>query len=110
MKIIIYWKEAESKDLHNKVKSSLEELWLNEFISLEESKDESIKKEFSIKKEPALIIEEEEIEFKDLIFEWVIPSEDEIKSMLVSIIGWDWWWCGDSCGSSGWWCWSWCSC
>jgi hypothetical protein len=59
-----------------------------------------------IKESPALIIEEETIDFKDTIFEWITPEEEEIKSMFVSIIGWgstgwscsDEGWCG-SCGS-----------
>jgi hypothetical protein len=53
-----------------------------------------------------LIVEEESIEFKDTIFEWIIPEDDEIKSMFISIIGW-WesgWWCAPE------WCGSWCSC
>jgi hypothetical protein len=55
-----------------------------------------------------LIIEEESIDFKDVIFEWIVPEIDELKSMFVSII---WWW-GSSCSSwRCWtWCWTWCSC
>ena len=100
MQIKIYGTEEKTKDLLNIVKSSLDELWLTEFIKIEETNDENLKKELDIKKEPALIIEEESIDFKDIIFEWIIPAEDEIKSMLVSIIwGWDAAWCAtDSCG------------
>jgi len=40
----------------------------------------------NIKEEPALIIEEGSIDFKDVIFEGQTPPEEEIKPMLVSII------------------------
>jgi len=104
MKIQIYWEWENTKKLVNIVKSSLEELWLVDFIKINEVYNEEIKKELNITKQPALIIEEESIDFKDIIFEWIIPEEDEIKSMLISIIWWDSW---DSCApSSCWSCWS----
>ncbi len=104
MQIKIYWTWEETKKLINIVNSSLEELWLVDFIKVEEVYNEEIKKELNITKQPALIIEEESIDFKDIIFEWMIPEEDEIKSMLISIIWWDSW---DSCApSSCWSCWS----
>lgn len=102
MKVKIYWKWEETQELLNKVNNSLEELWLSDFLEVEVTNDESIKNELSITKEPALIIEEEAIDFKDTIFEWIIPSDEEIKSMFISIIwGWDGWSC-----SSAWGCWS----
>jgi len=106
MKIVILWKGDESKDLLKKVKSGIDDLWLTDFIVLEESNDENLKKELNITKNPALVIEEESIEFKDTIFEWIVPEEEEIKSMLISIIWWEssWWWCSPE------WCGSWCSC
>jgi hypothetical protein len=51
----------------------------------------------NITKEPAFIIEEESIDFKDMIFEWVIPEIEDLKNMFISII-WGW----ESCSS--WWC------
>lgn len=102
MEIKIYWKNDETKNLVSKVTNCLEELWLNEFIKLEKTIDDNLKNELSITKEPALIIIEESIDFKDVIFEWMVPEEDEIKSMLVSIIGWwDSAWCAPT---SCWWC------
>jgi hypothetical protein len=68
------------------INSSLEDLGLSDFIKVEETDKETTKKEMNIKEEPALIIEEESIDFKDVIFEGLTPSEEEIKSMLVSII------------------------
>lgn len=105
MEIIIFWKEENTKELKDIVKWSLDELWLSDFIELKDSQDEELKKELEIEKEPALIIKEEEIDFKDVIFQWIIPSEEEIRSMLISIIwGESEWWCAP------WWCGSWCSC
>jgi hypothetical protein len=104
MKIKIYWDNKDTKKLIDIVQNSLDELWLVDFIKIEETNDENLKKELDFSKQPALIIEEETIDFKDVIFEWMVPAEDEIKSMLVSIIGWD---AGDSCAPTDCWtCWS----
>ncbi len=84
----------EENKLTNKVSLILEELGLNEFIKVEETNDENIIKELNITKEPALIIEEESIDFRNVIFEWIIPENEELKSMFISII-----W-GDNSGSS----------
>jgi hypothetical protein len=94
MKIKLYWTEENTKELLAKVNNALDELGLVDFIKVETTLDEELKKELNITKEPALIVEEESIEFKDTIFEWIIPEDDEIKSMFISIIGW---W------ESGWW-------
>ena len=106
MKIIVYWEEKNRKGLVKTINISLEELGLTDFIKLEETNDSSLKDEMWIKQEPALIIEEESIDFKDTIFEGQTPPEDEIKSMLISIIGWDSWdWCAPSaCGTCASWC------
>ena len=107
MKIKIYWTEDNTKELLIRVNSCLDELGLTSFIQVEITLDESLKKELNITKQPALIIEEESIEFKDTIFEWIIPEEEELKWMFISIIwGWSTWWCGSDEG----WCPSWCSC
>lgn len=90
MKIIIYWKWKKAIELHNKVVLSLDELWLSEFIELEKTNNKEIKEKLSISKEPALIVEEENIDFIDTIFEWIIPNDEEIKSMIISIIWWKW--------------------
>ncbi len=111
MKILIYWNNPDADLLLERVNFSIDELGLNDFMQTEKTIRESVKEELNISLEPALIIEEESIEFKDMIFEWIIPEVDEIKSMFISIIGW-WesscstWWCWTSWG----WCGSWCSC
>lgn len=106
MKIKIYWDWDKTQELLDKVNNSLEDLWLSDFMEVEVTKDEELKNSLSITKQPALIIEEESIDFKDTIFEWIIPSDEEIKSMFISIIGWwDEWGCssGWSCGSCSTW-------
>ncbi len=106
MQVKILWKDKKAKELINKVKISIDELWLTDFIKIKDTNSKKLKEELNIKKEPALIIIEESIDFKDVIFEWIIPKEEELKSMFISII---WWesniWCStDDCFS---WC-SWC--
>ena len=107
MKVKIFWKWKSTKDLLNKSKNSLEELWLSDFIEIEETNDSKLKQKLKITKEPALVIEEQEIDFIDTIFEWIVPEEEEIKSMFMSIVwGWEtggcgsWWWCS-SCWPNG---------
>ena len=99
MKIKIYGSNEKTTELMSKVQASLDELGLKDFIKLEQTDDDSLKTEFDIKEEPALIIEEESIDFRDMIFEWIVPNDEELKSMFVSIIGWESG--GWSCGPSG---------
>lgn len=87
MKVKIFGKEENSNELLNKVNTSLDELGLSDFIQVEVTEDEALKTELNITKEPALIIEEEAIGFKDTIFEGIIPDNEELKSMFISIIG-----------------------
>ena len=42
MKIKIYWTESNTMELLNKVKYSLEELWLSDFIQVETTLDEEL--------------------------------------------------------------------
>lgn len=87
MKVIIYGEGKEVESLNTKVKLVLDELGLTDFIKLESSTDDALKEELGIKESSALIIEEESIDFKDMIFEGMIPEDEELKSMFVSIIG-----------------------
>lgn len=107
MKVKIYWSEENTNELNTKISSALEELGLSDFISIELTNDETLKTELNIKSEPALIIEEESIDFRDTIFEGIIPSDEEIKAMFISIIG-GWETGSSSCAPGG--CGSWCSC
>lgn len=108
MKIKIFWSWEDVANLNEKVLFAVDELWLNDFMEVEMINDDVTKNELNITKEPALIIEEESISFKDMIFEWIIPEVDELKSMFISIVwGWESWdsscsswgcgWCGTPC-------------
>ncbi len=94
MKVFVWWNCEQAQALFQQVKLSLDELWLVDFIELEQTEDISLKEELQIKESPALVIEEESINFKDMIFEWMVPEAEEIKAMFLSIIG----------SSSGGWC------
>jgi len=86
MKIKLFWTEENTSELHTKVLTVLEELGLSDFIKVELTQDEALKTDLSITKEPALVIEEEAIDFQDTIFEGIIPENEELKSMFISII------------------------
>lgn len=86
MKVKIYGNSAEAQVLNEKVKHCLEELGLVDFVEVEITTDEGLKTTLNITKEPALIIEEESIDFRDTIFEGMVPAEEELKSMFVSIV------------------------
>lgn len=96
MKIKLFGTEENTNELNTKVLTVLEELGLSDFIKVETTQDEALKLELNITKEPALVIEEEAIDFQDTIFEGIIPENEELKSMFISII---WWGEGGSCGS-----------
>lgn len=106
MKVKIFWSWEDTNKLLEKVNNSLEDLGLSDFMEVEVTTDENLKFELNISKEPALIIEEDAIDFRDTIFEGIIPDDEEIKSMFISIIWWwDEGWCSSgSCGSCSCWC------
>ena len=104
MKVYIYGESEDAGKLHDKVSLVLEELGLTDFVVLEKTMSESFKNDLDISEDSALIIEEESIDFKDMIFEGLIPEDEELKSMFISIIGWgSGGWCGskDENGSCG---------
>ena len=107
MKVCVWWKWEQSIVLSDKIRLVLEELGLTDFVTVEITDDEALKTELNIVEESALIIEEESINFKDMIFEGIVPDSEELKSMFISIIGWgSWGWCWskDESGSCGTWC------
>lgn len=99
MQIKIFGNNSDTQELFQRVNFSIEELGLSDFVQAEITQDETIKQELNISLEPALIIEEESIDFKDMIFEGIVPDTEELKSMFISIIGggWD----GGSCSTGG---------
>lgn len=105
MKVYIYGNSDESNKLYDAVGKVLEELGLTDFIQIDRTQDVTLAKEMGISKDSALIIEEESIDFKDMIFEGIVPEPEELKSMFYSIIwGGSGWGCGSkqadgSCGT-----------
>lgn len=108
MKVHIYGSEASAQELFQKVKAVLEEIGLVDFVELVSTQDSALKDELGITQEPALIIEEESIDFKDMIFEGIIPEHEELTAMFFSIVGGGHSHEGGGCGSGG--CGSGCSC
>lgn len=94
IKLIGTWDELASLD--NLVKKALTELALEDAVKVEITNNENYKLELGITDNPALAIEEESIDFRDMIFQGEVPSYDEIKSMFISIL-----WDDDDHGSGG---------
>ncbi len=74
-------------DLEVLVNKALGELALSDAVTVKISNDPAYKMELGITESPALCIEEESIEFKDMIFQGEVPEYEEIKSMFLSILG-----------------------
>ncbi len=87
--------------LNTLVAKALEELALDDAVKIETTDDAAYKLELDITENPALAIEEESIDFRDMIFQGEVPAYDEIKSMFISILGdeEDHW--SGGCGSGG---------
>ena len=73
--------------LQDSVMRALGELALDDAVTVETTDDASYKMELGITESPALAIEEESIDFRDMIFQGEIPEYAEIKSMFISILG-----------------------
>lgn len=76
---------SELENLTNIVASALSELGLSDFVQVTSTDDSAYKTELGIEKNPALCIEEESIEFRDVIFQGSIPEHGELVSMFSSI-------------------------
>ena len=88
--------------LQDLVNQALSELSLTDAVKVSLSNDSAYNMELGITEFPALCIEEESIEFKDMIFQGEVPAYDEIKSMFISILGDDDAHSeGGSCGTGG---------
>lgn len=78
---------TELENLQTLVTQALTELALADAVHVETTDDPAYKMELGITENPALAIEEESIEFRDMIFQGEVPAYDEIKSMFISILG-----------------------
>ena len=102
MLIRLTWSANNTKKLYENVQQSLDHLGLLGTVDVEIFDDTSYKEDLGIIEDPALCIEEESIEFRDMIFEGVIPEIEELNTMFLSIF-WapEWEWCATGCGSGG---------
>ncbi len=80
---------ADLKTLEDSVSKALSELSLNDFVRVETTDDEAYKAELGISALPALCIEEDSIDFRDMIFEGTVPEVSELVSVFASIFGSD---------------------
>ncbi len=101
MIIKLVWSGPEIESLTALVNQALSELALADTVKVEISDDPAYKIELGITENPALAIEEESIEFRDMIFQGEVPAYDEIKSMFISILGDDDHEEGGSCWTGG---------
>ncbi len=100
MLIKLIWNGKPLEDLKILVSWALTDLGFTDVVKVETSDDAAYKLELGITLNPALCIEEDTIEFKDMIFEGILPEQEEIKSMFLSIL-WGWEMEGESCGTGG---------
>ena len=78
---------TELTSLQDLVNKALTELALDDAVKVETTDDATYKLDLGITENPALAIEEESIDFRDMIFQGEVPAYDEIKSMFISILG-----------------------
>lgn len=100
MQIVIVGSSPLRSELFDRTSKILGELGLSDVVKIRESNDEAYKMELGITESPALCIEEESIDFRDVIFQGITPDATEIKSLLISIVGGEES-SGDSCGTGG---------
>ncbi len=91
----------ELASLETLVKQALTELALDDAVTVLSTDDAAYKLDLGITENPALAIEEESIDFRDMIFQGEVPAYDEIKSMFISILGDEEDHGGGGCGSGG---------
>jgi len=110
MLVKLVWEWSDLNKLNSLVSWVVEDLWLSEFLEIKTTNDDSYKASLEITEIPALCIEEDSIDFRDVIFQWQIPEKSELESMFMSIIWWweAWWWGCSTCSDDASTCWSTC--
>mgnify|MGYP000729943860 CR=1 FL=1 len=73
--------------LLSRVQASLEELGLLSHTTVELYDTPEYREEMKITNVPALCIEESSINFRDMIFEGVVPEQTELVSLFISLFG-----------------------
>lgn len=102
MLIRIVWEGIDAETLFSRVQIALEELWLLSDSTLERYDTPTYREELHITTTPALCIEESSIDFRDMIFEGVVPEQNELNNLMISLFGTgeSWPGCGTCTGGS----------
>ena len=87
MLIRIVGTSPDTDTLLSRVQASLEELGLLSHTTVELYNTPEYREQMKITSFPALCIEEEAINFRDMIFEGVTPEQSELTSLFVSLFG-----------------------
>lgn len=87
MLIRIVGTSPDTDTLLSRVQASLEELGLLSHTTVELYDTSEYREQMKITSLPALCIEEEAINFRDMIFEGVTPEQSELTSLFVSLFG-----------------------
>lgn len=77
----------DADELLKRVQVSLEELGLLSHTKVEIHDTPAYRKTMKIKNLPALCIEESEIDFSDMLFEGLIPEQEELTNLFISLFG-----------------------
>ncbi len=87
MLIRIVGTSPDTDTLLSRVQASLEELGLLSHTTVELYDTPEYREQMKITILPALCIEEESINFRDMIFEGVTPEQTELTSLFISLFG-----------------------
>jgi ribosomal protein L30/L7E len=85
IRIVGTWPDADT--LLSRVQASLEELGLLSHTAVELYDTPEYREQMKIVEPIALCIEEESINFRDMIFEGVTPEQSELTSLFISLFG-----------------------
>ena len=89
MRIILVGSGEPLSQLLARTQAALGQVPTGAAVSVETTDDPAYHAELGIKANPAFCIEEETIDFRDMIFEGEVPEEGEIRLILRSILGSD---------------------
>lgn len=87
MLIRIVGTSPDAETLLARVQASLEELGLLSHTKVEIHDTPEYREAMKITALPALCIEESSIDFRDMIFEGVMPEQKELESLFISLFG-----------------------
>ncbi len=87
MLIRIVGTSPDADTLFSRVQASLEELGLSSHAVVEKYDTPEYRTMMKITSFPALCLEESSIDFRDMIFEGVVPEQKEIVNLFISLFG-----------------------